>query len=104
MGIRAVNAGRRSLRRPYMDKAPAQLQMIAEGSDYELLSAPDASIFALRFKPETLTAHLEGEDAARFRQDYETIREQFPRWNADQTLAQLWDQGGYSWLASQEGR
>ncbi len=87
-----------------MSEAPAQLQTIAEGSEYELLSTPDSSIFALRFKLENLTARLEDEDAARFRQDYETIREQFPRWNADQILAQLWDQGGYSWLASQEGR
>ena len=60
-----------------MNEAPAQLQMIAEGSEYELLSTPDLSIFALRFKLENLTARLEDEDAARFRQDYETIRDNF---------------------------
>ena len=39
----------------------------------------------------------------RFRADYETIQRQFPDWKPDQTLAQLWDQGGYSWLAAQDG-
>ncbi len=86
-----------------MSIAPSQLHMIAEGNEYGLLSTPDSSIFALRFKLENMTAHLEGEDAARFRQDYAILRQQFPGWKADQTLAQLWDQGGYSWLASQEG-
>lgn len=86
-----------------MSDAPEHLRLIDEGSEYQLLSSTDLSIFALRFKPENLTAHLEGEDAARFRQDYAVIRQQFPAWQADQTLAQLWDQGGYSWLASQEG-
>ncbi len=104
MGIRTIDAGRRSLRRPYMNETPSQLHMIAEGNEYELLSTTDLSIFLLRFKLENMTAHLEGEDAARFLQDYATIRQQFPGWKADQTLAQLWDQGGYSWLASQEGR
>jgi hypothetical protein len=33
---------------------------------------------------------------------YDTIRLQFPTWKPDQTLAQLWDQDGYSWLAAQE--
>ena len=28
---------------------------------------------------------------------------QFPDWNPDQMLAQLWDQGGYGWLAAQDG-
>jgi hypothetical protein len=45
---------------------------------------------------------LRGEDATRFRTDYETVQKQFPGWQSDQTLAQLWDQGGYSWLAAQE--
>ena len=47
-------------------------------------------------------AHLRGEDAARFHADYEAIKQQFPAWKPDQTLAQLWDQGGYGWLAAQE--
>ena len=47
-------------------------------------------------------ARLQGDDAARFRADYEAIKSQFPTWPTDQTLAQLWDQGGYSWLAIEE--
>jgi len=86
-----------------MNDASEGLRLVEEGSEYALLSSTDSSVFALCFKPDNLTAHLEGEDAARFRQDYATIRQQFPAWKADQTLAQLWDQGGYSWLAAQEG-
>ena len=56
----------------------------------------------LAFEGRFLTAHLQGEDATRFRTDYDAIRQQFPAWKPDQTLAQLWDQGGYSWLAAQE--
>jgi hypothetical protein len=49
-----------------------------------------------------MTAHLKDDDALRFCADYKAIKLQFPTWTADQTLAQLWDQGGYSWLAAQE--
>jgi len=77
--------------------------LIEDGDEYELLSSADSSVFMLRFKPDKLTAYLKGEDAERFRADYATIRQHFPTWKADQILAQLWDQGGYSWLASQEG-
>jgi hypothetical protein len=73
-----------------------------EGKDYELLSVEDGTSFILRSKADFFTAHLQGEDAARFRADYDAIRRQFPDWQPDQTLAQLWDQGGYSWLAAQE--
>ena len=79
------------------------LTMVEEGAEFELLGTEDRSAFVLRFKTDGLTAHLAGEDAARFRADYETIRTQYPAWKADQTLAQLWDQGGYSWLAAQDG-
>jgi hypothetical protein len=76
--------------------------VIAAGTEYELLSADDGACFILRSKPDFLTAHLRGEDAARFRADYDAIKRQFPAWTPDQTLAQLWDQGGYGWLAAQE--
>jgi hypothetical protein len=79
------------------------LVMVEHGAEYELLGSEDRSAFVLRFKSDGLTAHLTGDDAARFRADYETIRTQHPAWKADQTLAQLWDQGGYSWLAAQDG-
>ena len=35
--------------------------------------------------------------------DYAGDQVQYPDWKPDQTLAQLWDQGGYSWLAAQDG-
>jgi len=77
--------------------------VIAEGTEYELLSSGDGAAFVLRFKTDQLTAHLQGDDAIRFRADYEALKMQYPTWQADQTLAQLWDQGGYSWLAEQDG-
>jgi hypothetical protein len=77
---------------------------VAEGPEYALHAADDGSAFTLRCKADGLTAHLQGDDASRFRADYETIRLQFPSWSADQMLAQLWDQGGYSWLAAEDAR
>ncbi len=79
------------------------LMLITEGPDYELRASQDRAAFMLRFKADHLAAHLQGDDAARFRADYDAIKLQFPGWTADQMLAQLWDQGGYSWLAAQEG-
>jgi hypothetical protein len=78
------------------------VSVMSEGKDYELLSVENGAAFILRSKTDFFTAHLQGEDAARFRADYDAIRRQFPDWQPDQTLAQLWDQGGYSWLAAQE--
>jgi hypothetical protein len=78
------------------------LTVVMSGTEYELLASKDETSFLLRYKAERLSARLEGEDATRFRADYETIKAQFPAWPADQTLAQLWDQGGYSWLAIEE--
>ncbi|MDI4664511.1 hypothetical protein K9U40_09260 [Xanthobacter autotrophicus] len=79
------------------------LPLISDGEEFTLLASDDQSHFVLRFKPDGLTADLSGEDAERFRGDYETVKSQFPDWSSDQVLAQLWDQGGYSWLAAQDG-
>ncbi len=79
-----------------------ELMVVLSGTKYELLASKDEAVFVLRSKTDRLTAHLQGDDATRFRADYETVRSQFPAWQADQTLAQLWDQGGYSWLAVEE--
>jgi hypothetical protein len=76
---------------------------LGEGADYALSSTADGSRFLLRCKADQMAAHLQGEDAARFQADYQTIRSQYPDWPADQTLAQLWDQGGYGWLATPDG-
>ena len=66
--------------------------VIAAGTEYELLSADDGASFILRSKGKSSAAHLRGEDAARFRADYDAIKQQFPARKPDQTLAQLWDQ------------
>ena len=86
-----------------MSEKQASASLIAEGKDYELLASEDKASFILRSKVDFFTAHLQGEDATRFQADYEAIQRQFPDWNPDQTLAQLWDQGGYGWLAAQDG-
>lgn len=79
------------------------LALISEGAEYALHASENGTVFVLRFKTDGFTAHIAGEDAARFKADYDTTRQQFPTWLPDQMLAQLWDQGGYSWLATQEG-
>jgi hypothetical protein len=79
------------------------LTLLASGDDYELLADAGATRFVFRCKAEHMTAYLSGEDAARFQADHATTRAQFPDWPADKTLAQLWDQGGYSWFAIAEG-
>ena len=76
--------------------------VVATGTAFELCASRDGTAFVLRSKTDHLSARLVGEDAIRFRADYETIKLQFPDWQADQMLAQLWDQGGYSWLAIEE--
>ena len=81
----------------------APLIPVAEGTEYVLLTSQDGTAFMLRFKTDRLSAHLQGDDAARFRADYEAIKSQFPTWKPDQALAQLWDQGGYSWLVAHDG-
>jgi hypothetical protein len=86
-----------------MSDDTASLKLVAEGPEYALLASDDGESFVLRFKSEQMTANLTGDDAARFRADYEAIKLQYPGWQPDQMLAQLWDQGGYSWLAAQDG-
>lgn len=86
-----------------MSENEPPLTLVAEGAEYALLASDDRAAFVLRFKTDRLAAHLAGEDAVRFRTDYDIIKNQFPTWTPDQTLAQLWDQGGYSWLAAQDG-
>jgi hypothetical protein len=72
------------------------------GEEYALSTTPDRTRFTLHNKAEGMIAELRDDDATRFLQDYDELKTQFPDWNADQLLAQLWDQGGYGWLAQQE--
>lgn len=86
-----------------MAELDTALSLVADGDEYSLHAAADQSRFVLRYKPDDLAADLSGEDAERFRGDYETVKSQLPEGSSDQVLAQLWDQGGYSWLAGQDG-
>lgn len=72
------------------------------GDEYALSTATDRTRFTLHNKADGMIAELHGDDAARFLKDYDELKLQFPDWNADKLLAQLWDQGGYGWLAQQE--
>ncbi|MBI5260925.1 MAG: hypothetical protein HY852_03795 [Bradyrhizobium sp.] len=77
------------------------MSLVCGGERFELLASPDRTAFVLRSKRDFYVAHLEGEEAARFVADYQAIHRQYPAWQADQTLSQLWDQGGYMWFAAQ---
>ena len=72
------------------------------GDEFTLSAVADRTRFTLHNKADGMVADLRDDDAARFRQDYDELKTQFPDWNADKLLAQLWDQGGYGWLAQQK--
>ncbi|HTO61538.1 MAG TPA: hypothetical protein VMM15_09800 [Bradyrhizobium sp.] len=78
------------------------LSMLSQGDKFELLASTDRRCYVLRSRSDYFIAQLQGEEAMRFEADYETVRQQFPDWAPDQTLAQLWDKGGYSWSAAQD--
>lgn len=81
----------------------AEFTPLARGREFELLGSVDGAALVLRSRADYFAAHLRGADAIRFRTDYITVTSQFPEWEADRTLGQLWDKGGYSWLAAQDG-
>ena len=69
------------------------------GDEYELFSSEDRSAYLLRFKTEGLSVPLSGEQLEAFLKEFETVKKAYPNFGPDQRLAQIWDQGGYSWLA-----
>jgi hypothetical protein len=73
--------------------------MIAEGQLFSLASCGDGTVYVLRSKEDKTSTFVEGEDVAAFLAEYENTKSAYPDYDADQTLAQLWDQGGYSWMA-----
>lgn len=77
--------------------------LLAEGVQFVLSTNDGCTEYLLRNKEEASTAHLDGEDAEAFNQEYAAIKSQFPEYSTDQMLAQLWDQGGYSWMAVSDG-
>lgn len=77
---------------------------IEGGDEYELRSNGDATAYTLRYKSENQIVSLGGEALEAFLKEYNLVKVQYPQYGPDQRLAQIWDQGGYSWLAaSQEG-
>jgi hypothetical protein len=78
-----------------------ELSCFVEGGDeYELRANDDRTAYTLRYKTEDLIVVLEGEALEAFLKEYDLIKVQYPQYGADQRLAQIWDQGGYSWLAA----
>jgi alkylated DNA repair dioxygenase AlkB len=86
-----------------MSKDAQALTPLLEGSEYELLKFGDGADYVFRSKTDEMTARIQGDDALRLKADLEAISASFPAWKPDQILAQLWDQGGYGWLATKEG-
>lgn len=74
--------------------------VIAEGAQFALRSIDDGAVYLFSCKEEGASARLEGDDLAAFLADYENVKAQYTGYDTDQVLAQLWDQGGYSWMAS----
>jgi hypothetical protein len=97
--LRGEPGGRSSV----ISKSEGPLIPVEEGAEYTLLTSEDGASYVLCFKADQMSAHMQGDDAARFQADYVAIKQQFPSWKTDQTLRQLRDQGGYSWLAAQDG-
>jgi hypothetical protein len=75
--------------------------LLEEGAEFALSAGHGG--FLLRNKSEGMCADLKEADAERFRADYDYLKTRSPDWAPDQVLAQLWDQGGYGWLAKKEG-
>lgn len=76
------------------------MNFIEGGDEYELLASDDKMTYMLIFKTEEQTAILQGEQLDAFLAEFELVKKQYPAYTPDQRLAQIWDQGGYSWLAA----
>jgi len=77
-------------------------KFVEGGEEYELLANDEGTTYLLRFKTEELAVTLQGEQLAEFNKEYGLVKAQYPAYNSDQRLAQIWDQGGYSWLAAEQ--
>lgn len=76
--------------------------LVEGGEEYELWSNQDRTAYMLRYKTENMTVSLDGEALAAFLKEYDLVKIQYPQYGSDQRLAQIWDQGGYSWLAMEQ--
>jgi hypothetical protein len=78
------------------------MKFVEGGDEYELLASDDKATYMLIFKTENQTAILQGEQLAAFHAEFDLVRKQYPAYSPDQRLAQIWDQGGYSWIAAEQ--
>ncbi|MBP1148647.1 MULTISPECIES: hypothetical protein [Methylocaldum] len=74
--------------------------VVAEGEQYALLSSGNGATYILRSKEDRASTYIEGDDVAAFLTEFDTVKAQYPNYDTDRLLAQLWDQGGYSWMAT----
>ena len=70
-----------------MTDQTAKFVLLDDGAEYALSAEDGGEGFVLQNKAEGLNAELRGEDAIRFRQDYDALKSQYPAWTADQRLA-----------------
>jgi len=78
------------------------MTLVEGGNEYELLASDDKQTYALISKIEEQTAVLQGEQLEAFLAEADLVKKQYPAYTPDQRLAQIWDQGGYSWLAAEQ--
>lgn len=86
-----------------MDELDPDYTLLEEEAEYALASTLAGDVYLLHSKSERLRADLRDDDGRRFKAGYDELEKRSPDWKADRILAQLWDQGGYSWLAKEEG-
>jgi hypothetical protein len=79
-----------------MSELQEPVTVVVEGAQFALLSSANGAVYVLRSKEDQSSTWFEGDDARAFLTEYETIKTKYPGYDADQLLAQLWDQGGYS--------
>lgn len=82
-----------------MPEAQESLNMIEEGTQFALRSGDNGALYVLSCKEENTSAHIQGDDLTAFKAEFDHVKSQYPGYDTDQILAQLWDQGGYSWMA-----
>ena len=82
-----------------MRELPEPIVVVAEGEHYTLLSCGNGATWVLRSRDDRASACIDNGDVDAFVKEYASIKQQYPDYTDNQILAQLWDQGGYNWLA-----
>lgn len=82
-----------------MRELPEPIETLAEGEKFSLLSCAGGTLYVLRSREDKTSTYVEGDDIEAFLQEYEGTKTSYPEYSDDQVLAQIWDQGGFSWMA-----